>query len=267
MAVFLGAAKYVVGLLWHSSIWNFLMKNKEKNQAHEELIQPMQIYRALFLGTHGLLASDIRIGWIVRNFPGLALGSSCGSCAWVKLWKRIGCVQIAMLFSLKFNFVNSRCCLVRCRVVQKEINVTLSYSKQTVTPPRDGRNSKFFVFVFVCFLFVCLFVCLLACLFVCFVLFFGFFFSFWFWVFFFNYYYFFGWVLICFWSLCFFVHFVFCFCFCFLLFSSFCRIKPFVFTRIQCKYAHVHKKKKEKKISAFPNQNDSLLVWSSGKNY
>ena len=37
MAVFLGAAKYVVGLLWHSSIWNFLMKNKEKNQAHEEL--------------------------------------------------------------------------------------------------------------------------------------------------------------------------------------------------------------------------------------
>ena len=38
MAVFLGAAKYVVGLLWHSSIWNFLMKNKEINQAHEELI-------------------------------------------------------------------------------------------------------------------------------------------------------------------------------------------------------------------------------------
>ena len=37
MAVILGAAKYVVGLLWHSSIWNFLMKNKEKNQAHEEL--------------------------------------------------------------------------------------------------------------------------------------------------------------------------------------------------------------------------------------
>ena len=37
MVVFLGAAKYVVGLLWHSSIWNFLMKNKEKNQAHEEL--------------------------------------------------------------------------------------------------------------------------------------------------------------------------------------------------------------------------------------
>ena len=37
MAVFLGAAKYVVGLLWRSSIWNFLMKNKEKNQAHEEL--------------------------------------------------------------------------------------------------------------------------------------------------------------------------------------------------------------------------------------
>ena len=34
---FLGAANYVVGLLWHSSIWNFLMKNKEKNQAHEEL--------------------------------------------------------------------------------------------------------------------------------------------------------------------------------------------------------------------------------------
>ena len=34
---FLGAAKYVVGLLWHSSIWNFPMKNKEKNQAHEEL--------------------------------------------------------------------------------------------------------------------------------------------------------------------------------------------------------------------------------------
>ena len=29
--------KYVVGLLWHSSIWNFLMKNEEKNQAHEEL--------------------------------------------------------------------------------------------------------------------------------------------------------------------------------------------------------------------------------------
>ena len=38
MVVFLGAAKYVVGLLWHSSIWNFLMKNKEKNQAHEELV-------------------------------------------------------------------------------------------------------------------------------------------------------------------------------------------------------------------------------------
>ena len=37
MAVFLGAAKYGVGLLWHSSIWNFLMKNK-KNQAHEELL-------------------------------------------------------------------------------------------------------------------------------------------------------------------------------------------------------------------------------------
>ena len=37
MAVFLGAAKYVVGLLWHSSMWNFLMKNKEKNQAREEL--------------------------------------------------------------------------------------------------------------------------------------------------------------------------------------------------------------------------------------
>ena len=36
MAVFLGAAKYVLGLLWHSSIWNFLMK--KKNQAHEELI-------------------------------------------------------------------------------------------------------------------------------------------------------------------------------------------------------------------------------------
>ena len=32
--------KYVVGLLWHSSIWNFLMKNKEKNQAHEELRHP-----------------------------------------------------------------------------------------------------------------------------------------------------------------------------------------------------------------------------------
>ena len=43
MAVFLGAAKYVVGLLWHSSIWNFLMKNKEKNQAHEELCQSIII--------------------------------------------------------------------------------------------------------------------------------------------------------------------------------------------------------------------------------
>ena len=36
---FLGAAKYVVGLVWHSSIWNFLMKNKEKYQAHEELMK------------------------------------------------------------------------------------------------------------------------------------------------------------------------------------------------------------------------------------
>ena len=35
---FLRCCKYVVGQLWHSSIWNFLMKNKEKNQAHEELI-------------------------------------------------------------------------------------------------------------------------------------------------------------------------------------------------------------------------------------
>ena len=34
---FLGAANNVVVLLWQSSIWNFLMKNKEKNQAHEEL--------------------------------------------------------------------------------------------------------------------------------------------------------------------------------------------------------------------------------------
>ena len=33
-------SKNVVGLLWHSSIWNFLMKNKEKNQAHEELRCP-----------------------------------------------------------------------------------------------------------------------------------------------------------------------------------------------------------------------------------
>ena len=30
IAFFLGAAKYVVGLLWHISIWNFLMKSKEK---------------------------------------------------------------------------------------------------------------------------------------------------------------------------------------------------------------------------------------------
>ena len=44
MAVFLGAAKHVVGLLWHSSIWNFLMKNKEKNQAHEELGSQRQKY-------------------------------------------------------------------------------------------------------------------------------------------------------------------------------------------------------------------------------
>ena len=35
---FFGCCKYVIGLLWHSSIWNFLLKNKEKNQAHEELI-------------------------------------------------------------------------------------------------------------------------------------------------------------------------------------------------------------------------------------
>ena len=34
---FFRCCKYVVGQLWHSSIWNFLMKNKEKNQAHEEL--------------------------------------------------------------------------------------------------------------------------------------------------------------------------------------------------------------------------------------
>ena len=45
MAVFLGAAKYVVGLLWHSSIWNFLMKNKEKNQAHEELTKTYHVVR------------------------------------------------------------------------------------------------------------------------------------------------------------------------------------------------------------------------------
>ena len=31
-------SKYVVGLLWHNLIWNFLMKNKEKNQAHGELV-------------------------------------------------------------------------------------------------------------------------------------------------------------------------------------------------------------------------------------
>ena len=35
---FFRCCKYVVGLLWHSSIWNFLMKNKEKIQAHEELL-------------------------------------------------------------------------------------------------------------------------------------------------------------------------------------------------------------------------------------
>ena len=34
---FFMCCKFVVGLLWHSSIWNFLMKNKDKNQAHEEL--------------------------------------------------------------------------------------------------------------------------------------------------------------------------------------------------------------------------------------
>ena len=34
---FFRCCKYIVGQLWHSSIWNFLMKNKEKNQAHEEL--------------------------------------------------------------------------------------------------------------------------------------------------------------------------------------------------------------------------------------
>ena len=35
---FFRCCKCVVGLLWHSSIWNFLMKKKEKNQAHEELL-------------------------------------------------------------------------------------------------------------------------------------------------------------------------------------------------------------------------------------
>ena len=37
MAVFWDAANNVIGLLWHSSIWNFLLKNKENSQAHEGL--------------------------------------------------------------------------------------------------------------------------------------------------------------------------------------------------------------------------------------
>ena len=40
---FFRCCKYVAGLLWHSSIWNFEMKSKEKNQAYEELVVPWTI--------------------------------------------------------------------------------------------------------------------------------------------------------------------------------------------------------------------------------
>ena len=44
MAVFFRCCKYVVSLLRHRSIWNFVMKNKEKNQAYEELVVPWTVY-------------------------------------------------------------------------------------------------------------------------------------------------------------------------------------------------------------------------------